>query len=584
MKRGVITLTLIGLHLFLFIVALRTPAAADSLQQTVPQPDISEPVLSPVQLSVRQQVPLSLTVQTSVATTATAALTETVAVTLDLQFAVTLTDTVTTTIPSSVTITFGDQQTTTVPISLTVARTPVAAVAIALVTTTPVVTDTAAITDVVAFTATDELTGTIGVTPIVTSTEELTPTEALTPAIPSQVTDPTIVSSITITANLRSGPATTFDIETVVGSGTSVVVVAQNADGSWYLLNNGLWLASFLIDNPPTDLPVATDALVTTLQAQNPVTPTVPIIDTPVDTPAITTTAEVTTTVRVTEEIPTEEAPATGDLPILVPTPTPTVPIAEEAADAAPAEEDPVEEAPVAEELPTVTVDANLRAGPGTDFDVIGGTVTGQTLTIVARNEESSWFLLDNGGWVSATLVANAPDSATIPLDDEIPPAPATETTATEPITGTAAITATDTVTPTELPSFTVQENLYVIRVDGISDLYNFALTQIESLVAQVEGTPSVINDQDWIIRMTTRITLLRSAGEEIQLLTPPPIFEDAHTQLLQAAVVYGDAADLLTQAVEQTAIESVTAANAQIAVGNQLLGAALDAIEVLTP
>ena len=65
---------------------------------------------------------------------------------------------------------------------------------------------------------------------------------------------------------------------------------------------------------------------------------------------------------------------------------------------------------------PTTTTDANLRAGPGTEFPIIGGTINGQALNIVGRNADGTWFRLDNTGWVFGELVANPPALGTVPV------------------------------------------------------------------------------------------------------------------------------------------------------------------------
>lgn len=562
MKRSVISLIIIGLHLIILTVALRIPVAADSLQQTIPPADVTATPSTPMQISVQQQVPLALTIQRSIASTetltSTTTLTETIAVTVDLSFDITLTDTVTATIPSTVRITFADAQTTTVPVSLTVALTPTASI---VITPLAVIAETAGVTETESLTATASLTEGVA----------LTPTLGLTTTVPPQIFSPTVVSTVAITANLRSGPDTTFDIQNTIAVGQSVLVVAQNADGTWYLLNNGLWLAAFLVENPPTTLPIATEELVTTLREQNPITPTVPLLP----------STEITSTTPITGDAETGDAETGGaetegpGLPILVPTPTPAVPSAEstevitptaESEEAAPADE-------TGSEAPTVTVDANLREGPGTTFPIIGGTLTGQALTIVARNEDGSWFLLDNGGWLAAFLIANAPDPATVPLFEEST-AQADAATPTTPLTPTVALT----------PTFGVQENLYVIRVDGITDRYDFALTQVENLVATAQEDPAQLENQEWIIQMTTMITLLRSASEELQSLAAPTFFAGAQTQLTQAANAYVVVADLLATAVEQLESDRLADASAQIEVGNQLLGAALSELERLTP
>lgn len=579
MKRGVISLIIIGLHVLLLTIALRMPVTADTLQQTVPQP--AEPTVAPIAISIRQQLPMTITLQRSVAATETLAtgeistttvpLMESVVVTLDLQLDLTVTDTLTATVPSTVTLTFPDQQTTTLPISVTVGLSPTAQVAL-----TPLALPTTTVTTTTAVTTTAPLSP--------TADSVLTPTLGLTTTVPPQVLNPTVVSSVAITTNLRSGPDTTFDIQTLISPGTEILVVAQNVDGTWYLLNNGLWIAAFLVDGAPENLPLATEELVTTLRERNPITPTVPIINTPAvttTTPA-TTTAGITTTTAVTESTPvTDDAPATGTTPILVPTPAPAGTAGsdntDEPADTTPADETAAEETGTAEP-PSVTVDANLRSGPGTAFDVVGGTVTGQALTIVGRNADGSWFLLDNGGWVASFLVANAPNPNDVPLVDDDGTVGAVE--AGTPVTPTVAITPTTPATPT----FGVQENLYVIRVDGIVDRYDFSLTQIDQLIADAQADPTALEDQEWIIQMTTMITLLRSAGDELESLTPPALFNNVQTQLTQAATAYDNAADLLAAGIDQLQVETLTTATEQINTGDQALTAAQAAIETLTP
>lgn len=72
-----------------------------------------------------------------------------------------------------------------------------------------------------------------------------------------------------ITADLRIGPDTTFDAARTIVAGQPAAVVAQNADGTWYLLDNGFWVAAFLIENVQGQFFLATEELVTALRAQN---------------------------------------------------------------------------------------------------------------------------------------------------------------------------------------------------------------------------------------------------------------------------------------------------------------------------
>ncbi len=88
-------------------------------------------------------------------------------------------------------------------------------------------------------------------------------------AAPAPVTGlPIITSTATTTANLRSGPATTFDRVGEVGPGQVVNLVATSEDGGWYLLDSGAWLANFLVDPAPTALPVATQEIIDLVQGR----------------------------------------------------------------------------------------------------------------------------------------------------------------------------------------------------------------------------------------------------------------------------------------------------------------------------
>ena len=60
---------------------------------------------------------------------------------------------------------------------------------------------------------------------------------------------------------------------------------------------------------------------------------------------------------------------------------------------------------------PTAASQANLRSGPGQQYTVVGTAAAGQVLDLTGRNADSSWYLLRDGAWISATLVKNAPRS-----------------------------------------------------------------------------------------------------------------------------------------------------------------------------
>jgi len=71
--------------------------------------------------------------------------------------------------------------------------------------------------------------------------------------------------------------------------------------------------------------------------------------------------------------------------------------------------------------VPKANVNANLRAGPGTNYPRIGGVKAGTPLTIVARNPAGDWYQLEDGAWIFAELVDNAPE---VPVAQVIPTPP----------------------------------------------------------------------------------------------------------------------------------------------------------------
>lgn len=73
---------------------------------------------------------------------------------------------------------------------------------------------------------------------------------------------------------------------------------------------------------------------------------------------------------------------------------------------------------------PAANRNANLRAGPGTDYAVAGSAQAGATLEIVARNADGTWLQLAGGEWIAAFLVDNGPAVADLPLAANIPAAP----------------------------------------------------------------------------------------------------------------------------------------------------------------
>lgn len=98
-----------------------------------------------------------------------------------------------------------------------------------------------------------------------TPTEEAPPTPTLEPMptvslallLPTATPTPvTVEVAVVDAANLRAGPGATFARIGSVAAGATIQLSGQIADGSWYRLTDGSWIAAFLVESPTVELPI----------------------------------------------------------------------------------------------------------------------------------------------------------------------------------------------------------------------------------------------------------------------------------------------------------------------------------------
>lgn len=111
------------------------------------------------------------------------------------------------------------------------------------------------------------------------------------------------------------------------------------------------------------------------------------------------------------------------------PTATPP-PVATATPTATPLPTDTPSPSPTPAPAASVTGDnINLRSGPGTVYPVVGKAAKGESLPVVARNQDGSWLEVETKdgkhGWVSAKLVTLNVPAESVPIAKSIPPAPA---------------------------------------------------------------------------------------------------------------------------------------------------------------
>ncbi|MBK8046219.1 MAG: SH3 domain-containing protein [Anaerolineales bacterium] len=225
-------------------------------------------------------------------------------------------------------------------------------------------------------------------------------------------------------------------------------------------------------------------------------------------------------------------------------------------------------------------MDANLRAGPGTEFTTIGGTITGQPLTIVGRNADATWYRLDNTGWIFANLVANPPAASDVPVvnADGTPVEAPVPTATPQPAPSSGSLFPT----PTPLPAGAAASNattVYVAAANRTIDDYDRIVTTLDGLIAQASTDSAQLANANWIKSANDATALVRQTGAAVGELQAPAGFEAVQEGLAAAAAKYTEAAIALDQAAQTAAVAQLSVADTAIEGGNTSLAAAETAL-----
>ena len=211
--------------------------------------------------------------------------------------------------------------------------------------------------------------------PLTPTATLLAPASATPESETSDVPPASIVVAVVGQADLRSAPSADADVIGLVAAEGTVSVVGRDPDGRWYRLEDGTWISA-------DDL-----------------------VDAPQDRVAIVM-AETQQPTAVSVEQPTQAA---------TPIAAPTVQLVGVTA--------------------IVNADANLRSGPGVEFDRVDGVNLGSEVFVVGRSADGEWYLLESGTWLFAALVVEAVDVPVV-AEDAVPGSlPTVETDAPPPET-----------------------------------------------------------------------------------------------------------------------------------------------------
>ncbi len=91
-------------------------------------------------------------------------------------------------------------------------------------------------------------------------------------------------------------------------------------------------------------------------------------------------------------------------------------------------------------------VQANLRAGPGTAYALIGQLTENTNVRPVAQTSDRLWLKLDTGAWIFAELVDDIPLG--LPVETNLPPTPTVTSTPVPPTVVPTTISPISTHTP----------------------------------------------------------------------------------------------------------------------------------------
>lgn len=136
---------------------------------------------------------------------------------------------------------------------------------------------------------------------------------------------------------------------------------------------------------------------------------------------------------------------------------------------------------------PVANSGANLRSGPGTNYEQVGKVSTGQTLELVATNQTGDWYKLASGSWIAKFLVDNAPDGL---------PVVEVSTPQSQPPQATALPSAAPVASPvrvgTHIVGDTIQPGIYRgLAGEGLFDSCYWA--RLSDLKGELEST--IAND-----------------------------------------------------------------------------------------
>ena len=191
----------------------------------------------------------------------------------------------------------------------------------------------------------------------------------------------------------------------------------------------------------------------------------------------------------------------------------------------------------------TVNSEANIRSGPGTDFEIVRVAQAGEEVIAVGQNEDGTWLQLEDGNWI-ATFLVDPTDTGSAPENGTEEPgtneSSANESSVEE--TPTPTPEESDTVTPTVEAGAVGNQAasaVYLLEIEAINTYMADALTTLEDLLQN----PQPANVQ-WRLQVAAQIAVIQGAHDEFLAITPVAGYEELHDQVVAMATTCQEAAN----------------------------------------
>ena len=161
-----------------------------------------------------------------------------------------------------------------------------------------------------------------------------------------------------------------------------------------------------------------------------------------------------------------------------------------------------------AQSFATVVRDANLRAGPGTKYAIVGSAKAGESVVISGTNTAGDWYQLDTGKWIAAFLIkASDLVTATATITPTINATTTVMATSTKPAsTTTPTRTPRPTRTPLPPPTATKTPDPSVALRFAIEAALGDSNRQVERVTKVEIGALGIIN-VEWAINDSFRLS-----------------------------------------------------------------------------